>query len=91
MTNAVRLLPPHPACVHNDDNRLLRVAAHLALASSVALIRALDGLEAEAPGYVLYIHSHAHVRLAGRAIGGRPVCLFHPMTDITDPPAIHSC
>lgn len=35
------------------DDRLLRVAAHLALASAVALVEALDGLEkGNSPGCV---------------------------------------
>lgn len=38
--------------VPTTHNRLLRVAAHLALASAVALIEALDGLEKGSPGYV---------------------------------------
>lgn len=38
--------------VPTTHNRLLRVAAHLALASAVALIEALDGLEKGSPGCV---------------------------------------
>lgn len=38
-----------PAYIHTYMDRLLRVAAHLALASAVALIQALDALAAGAP------------------------------------------